>query len=289
MHTYAMNDNLQEELKRNIPLALEEDQVFSDHTSIACIGEGSGEGTLLLKEPGVVAGLFLIESIAAAVDSNIQVKLLQDEGVFQEGGELAKVWGPFQSLLSMERTAINFVQHVTSIASETARYVEAAGGLCDILDTRKTLPGHRYLQKYAVRMGGGKNHRFHLADQILIKDNHLKHLGVAEAIKKAREKYPTSRVQIEVENEKMFVNAVNACPDAILLDNMTPEMIKMLMKDKPSGIYIEASGGIELKNIRSYAETGVNGISVGKLTHSVRAIDMSLKIVRIQENINGDT
>ena len=172
------------------------------------------------------------------------------------------------------------MQHATSIASETARYVEAAGGLCDILDTRKTLPGHRYLQKYAVKIGGGKNHRFHLADQILIKDNHLAHLSVEEAIRRARERFPGKWIQVEVEDEKMFEEAVNACPDAILLDNMDPKQIRTFVLRNPKKIYLEASGGIELKNIRSYAETGVNGISVGKLTHSVRAIDMSLKVRR---------
>lgn len=129
-------------------------------------------------------------------------------------------------------------------------------------------------------MGGGKNHLFHLADQILIKDNHLAELSIAEAVRRARTKYPRIKIEVEVENEKMFADAVNACPDAVLLDNMDPEMIKNFVKRKNDQIYLEASGGIDLKNTRSYAETGVNGISIGALTHTAKAIDMSLDMRR---------
>jgi nicotinate-nucleotide pyrophosphorylase (carboxylating) len=275
-----MDIRLLNEVTRSIEIALKEDEVFRDRTSEACIDKGFGLGTLLLKEEGVVAGLPFLELIAYGVDPLITVRLLGDEGMRALPGSVAEVEGPIHSLLAMERTAINFIQHTTSIASETALYVEAADGLCDILDTRKTLPGHRYLQKYAVKMGGGKNHRFHLADQILIKDNHLMHLGLEEAVRRARNAFPSKRLQVEVENEKMFDEAVIACPDAILLDNMSPDMIRGFVLRNKKKIYLEASGGIELNNIRSYAETGVDGISVGRLTHSVRAIDMSLKIRR---------
>ncbi len=275
-----MDTRLLNEVTRSIEIALKEDEVFRDRTSVACIDEGFGLGTLLLKEEGVVAGLPLLELIAYGVDPLITVKLIGTEGERAVPGSIAEVEGPIHSLLAMERTAINFIQHATSIASETALYVEAAHGLCDILDTRKTLPGHRYLQKYAVKMGGGKNHRFHLADQILIKDNHLMHLKLEEAVRRARDAFPGKRLQVEVENEKMFDEAVIACPDAILLDNMSPDMIRGFVSRNKKKIYLEASGGIELNNIRSYAETGVDGISVGRLTHSVRALDMSLKIRR---------
>ena len=275
-----MDTRLLNEVTRSIEIALKEDEVFRDRTSVACIDEGFGLGTLLLKEEGVVAGLPFLELIAYGVDPLITVNLLSTEGTRAVPGSIAEVEGPIHSLLAMERTAINFIQHATSIASETALYVEAAHGLCDILDTRKTLPGHRYLQKYAVKMGGGKNHRFHLADQILIKDNHLMHLKLEEAVRRARDAFPGKRLQVEVENEKMFDEAVIACPDAILLDNMSPDMIRGFVSRNKKKIYLEASGGIELNNIRSYAETGVDGISVGRLTHSVRALDMSLKIRR---------
>lgn len=275
-----MDSRLLNEVTRNIEIALREDEIFRDRTSVALLEEDTGIGTLLLKEEGVVAGLPFLKMIAYAVDPRIQVQLMGDEGMQGLPGVVAEIEGPLRSLLAMERTAINFIQHATSIATETARYVKAVEGKCDILDTRKTLPGHRYLQKYAVKIGGGKNHRFHLADQILIKDNHLRELSVEEAIQKVRNSYPEKWVQIEVENEKMFDEAVKACPDAILLDNMKPDQIRFFVQRNKTGIYLEASGGIELINIRSYAETGVNGISVGRLTHSIRAIDMSLKIRR---------
>ena len=275
-----MDTPLLNEVTRNIEIALKEDEVFRDRTSIACIDKGFGLGTLLLKEEGVVAGLPFLKLLAYKVDPQIIVRLLGDEGTWRAPGSIAEVEGPIHSLLAMERTSINFIQHATSIASETALYVRAANGLCDILDTRKTLPGHRYLQKYAVKIGGGKNHRFHLADQILIKDNHLMHLSLEEAVKRARDAFPDKRLQVEVENKKMFDEALIACPDAILLDNMSPDTIRRFVLRNKKEIYLEASGGIELNNIRSYAETGVDGVSVGRLTHSVRAIDMSLKIRR---------
>lgn len=275
-----MENRLLNEVTRNIEVALREDQASHDLTSLACIEDGPGIGTFLLKEKGVVAGLPILEKIAYAVSPHIEVEFMGDEGMEALPGVVAELKGPIHALLAMERTAINYVQHATSIATETARYVAAVEGKCDILDTRKTLPCHRFLQKYAVAIGGGKNHRFHLADQILIKDNHLKGVGATEAISLARKKFPGKWIEVEVENEKMFEEAVNACPDAILLDNISPETLHALVKKNKSGIYLEASGGIELNNIRSYAETGVNGISVGKLTHSVRAVDMSLKIRR---------
>lgn len=275
-----MDPLLLEEVKRNITIALKEDQAFSDLTTTACLEPQWGEATLLLKQSGVIAGLPFIPLMIEAMDPELKVTFLVIEGTFLEGGPGATFEGPLHSLLALERTLINFVQHVTSIATKTKEFVDAVDGKCDILDTRKTLPGHRFLQKYAVRMGGGKNHRFHLADQILIKDNHLAKLSIAEAIRRARESHPEVKVEVEVENEKMFDEAVNACPDAILLDNMDPGMIKNFVKRNKKPIYLEASGGINLKTIRSYAETGIDGISVGALTHTVKAIDMSLEIRR---------
>ena len=273
-----MDPRLLDEIKRNINSALKEDETFSDITTTACLEKENGVGTLLLKEEGVIAGLPFLSLIVQALDPKIEVKLLAEEGAHLESGPVAKIKGSIHSLLAVERTLINFIQHVTSIASKTAKYVHAVDGKCDILDTRKTMPGHRYLQKYAVRMGGGKNHRFHLADQILIKDNHLVCNRIGEAINKARQKYPNKRIQIEVENLEMFEEALKYKPDAILLDNMTPEMISQATLKNLKEIYLEASGNIKLQNIRSYAETGVDGISIGALTHSVKAIDMSLEI-----------
>jgi len=277
-----MDIRLLQEITRNIETALKEDEVFRDSTTRACLDQADqGVVTLILKEGATLAGLPFLPLIAYAVDPQVKVTLLEEEGQrVVANSRIATLRGPLGSLLSMERTLLNFLQHATSIATQTAEYVEAIDGKCDILDTRKTLPCHRFLQKYAAKMGGGKNHRFHLADQILIKDNHLSSLSIQEAIAKSREMYPSKRIQIEVENLKMFQEALDERPDAILFDNMPPSAIREGVTLCTHPIYLEASGGINLQNIRSYAETGVNGISVGKLTHSIEAIDMSIEIRR---------
>ena len=274
---------LLQEITRNIETALKEDEVFRDLTTQACLPQSKlGIATLILKEEATLAGFPFLPLIAYAVDPNVEVTLIKEEGdQVSPLTPVATLQGPIHSLLSMERTLLNFFQHTTSIATQTAKYVQAVEGRCDILDTRKTLPCHRFLQKYAVATGGGKNHRFHLADRILIKDNHLSSLGVQEAIAQSREMHPSKHIQIEVENLKMFQEALEARPDAILLDNMPLSEIREAVSRNTDAIYLEASGGIDLQNIRSYAETGVNGISVGKLTHSIDAVDVSIEIRRI--------
>ena len=277
-----MNQRLLQEITRNIEIALKEDEVFRDLTTTACLPKNTeGVATLTLKENAVLAGLPFLSLIAYAMNPLLTVTLQEEEGKqVPSNTAVATLRGSLHSLLSIERTLLNFFQHTTSIATQTAKYVAASEGKCDILDTRKTLPGHRFMQKYAVSIGGGKNHRFHLADQILIKDNHLTFLSVKEAIQKAKEKYPLKRLQIEVETLEMFEKTLEACPDAILLDNMPISTITKAVNLNAKGVYLEASGGIDLQNIRSYVETGVNGISIGKLTHSVPAIDMSIEIRR---------
>lgn len=280
-----MDDKLQEELNRNIAIALQEDRVDADVTSHSCFPDSStAEADLLLKEAATVAGLIFLPLIARAVDPAIVIHFHADEGAtLSKPQVIATIEGPVRSLLALERTAINFVQHATSIATQTKQFADLAGET-EILDTRKTLPGMRHLQKYAVKVGGGKNHRFDLEDSILIKDNHLKHLATlvsdatCESIRRARKAYPDKRIQIEVANLAAFHEAIREKPDAILLDNMSPSDVKEAVKQCPEGIYLEASGGIHLNTIRSYAETGVHGVSLGKLTHTIFAIDMSMKI-----------
>lgn len=281
-----MDTQLLNELTRNIGIALQEDQVDQDLTSHACFAPTSeATAKLLLKEDATVAGLIFLPLICEAVDSDVEVKLFKEEGETGKAGDLlAEVTGPVRSLLALERTAINFIQHTTSIATQTSHYVKEAQEKCDILDTRKTLPGHRFLQKYAVSVGGGKNHRLHLADEILIKDNHLSHLGhesknpIQESIQRSREYAPDKKIQIEVDSLDALQCVLEFKPDAILLDNMSPEQVKQAVEMCPEGIYLEASGGINLTTIRSYAETGIHGISIGRLTHSIDAVDMSFKI-----------
>ncbi|WP_420421175.1 carboxylating nicotinate-nucleotide diphosphorylase [Simkania sp.] len=281
-----MDAVLRQEITRNIGLALQEDQVDKDLTSHACFAPSSlGVAELILKDDAIIAGLIFLPLICEAVDPKVEAKLHKKEGETGKKGDLlATVLGPVRSLMALERTAINFIQHATSIATQTNRYVQAAEGKCDILDTRKTLPGHRFLQKYAVSIGGGKNHRLHLGDQVLIKDNHLSQLEnetkepIRESLQRARAHAPNKKIQIEVDSLDALKCALEFKPDAILLDNMSPDQVKQAALICPEGIYLEASGGIDLTTIRSYARAGIHGISIGRLTHSIDAVDMSFKI-----------
>jgi len=282
-----MDTLLLNEITRNISIALQEDQADRDLTSQSCFAKTcQGQAQLILKQDAILAGLIFLSLICHTIDPKIDVKLHKKEGEQGLKGDLlATLKGSIRSLLALERTAINFIQHATSIATQTHTYVQEVKGLkCDILDTRKTLPGLRFLQKYAVNVGGGKNHRFHLGEQILIKDNHLSQLKreckhpIQESIERSRKNCPGKKIQIEVSNLEELKEALKIKPDAILVDNMSPQEVAEAVQLCPKGIYLEASGGIHLANIRSYAETGVHGISIGRLTHSIDAVDMSLKI-----------
>jgi nicotinate-nucleotide pyrophosphorylase (carboxylating) len=189
------------------------------------------------------------------------------------------------SILKAERTALNFLQHLSGIATETARYVDAVSGTKAIItDTRKTIPGLRLLEKYAVRAGGGRNHRLNLGDGVLIKDNHLAALrssgvGLGEAVKQARERAPrTMKIEVEVESVKQAQEALSAGADIIMLDNMNVKDMRRVVKLVQGRALLEASGGITLDNVRSVAEAGVDLISVGALTHSAKALDISLEV-----------
>ena len=281
-----MDIHLFNEIKRNIAFALKEDQVKQDLTSKSCFSElMQASGKLILKERAVLAGLIFLPLICEAVDPEIELNILKEEGERAESDDLlATMRGSIDSLMALERVALNFLQHATGIATTVASYVFAVQGKCDILDTRKTMPGHRLLQKYAVRIGGGKNHRLHLSDQILIKDNHLQHLKktcenpIQESIERAKAIYPKKQIQIEVGDLKEFRQALKVAPDKILLDNMRILDVKKAVDLGAKKVYLEASGGIDLTNVRSYADTGVDAISIGKLTHSVTSVDMSLEI-----------
>src|SRR5262249_39171037 len=206
------------------------------------------------------------------------------------GDVLARVHGPEASILGMERTALNFLQHLSGIASLTHQFVEAVKGLpVKILDTRKTIPGWRLLAKYAVRQGGGHNHRMGLHDGILIKDNHLAALGsgpttVSEAVRLAREKYGASvPLEIEVEDLSQLDAALRAKPGIVLLENMRPDHMREAVRRRDAiapGVQLEASGGVNLTTVRGIAETGVDRISVGALTHSAPALDIALDYLR---------
>jgi len=271
--------------KQVVRNALAEDLSFGDATTEAIIPPDlEGRASILAKGEGVLAGVEVAKEVFLQVDPSIRFEaLVQDGAKGREKDVVATIEGKVASILKAERTALNFLGRLSGIASETARYVEAArGSKARITDTRKTTPGIRLLEKYAVRVGGGKSHRQHLGDAILIKDNHLaalraQGLGLKQAIERARQG-STLNIEVEVESVDEARQALEACADIIMLDNMAIEDMRKVVELSQGRALIEASGGITLENIRSVAESGVDLISVGALTHSARAMDLSLEL-----------
>jgi nicotinate-nucleotide pyrophosphorylase (carboxylating) len=267
-----------------IDLALAEDLGTGDLTSRTTIpADTMARGVLQAKAPGVLAGLPVAAQTMHTVDPTLVFTPLLPEGAAVTPSEhLAEITGPARSLLTAERTALNFLQRLCGIATITAHYIEAvAGTRACIVDTRKTLPGHRVLDKYAVRVGGGHNHRFNLSDGVLIKDNHIAAVGgIQAAIRAARAGAPhTVKIEVEVENLAMVAQAVAAGADIIMLDNMSLDEMRAAVDYIAGRALTEASGGVTLDRVRAIAECGVDMISVGALTHSVPAMDISLDVV----------
>jgi nicotinate-nucleotide pyrophosphorylase (carboxylating) len=270
-----------------IDLALAEDLVRSDVTTEALIsGDQQGTGIIVAKEEGILAGIGAANQVFHRVDPELKVESLRVDGAkVKPGSKVAKVSGRIASILKAERVALNFLQRLSGIASETNRYVARVEGLpVRIMDTRKTTPSLRSLEKYAVRVGGGASHRMNLGDGILIKDNHLaalrsQGLNIKEIIAKARQNAPQLLpIEVEVRTVPEALEAVEAGADIVMLDNMNPEDMRKAVKSINGRALIEASGGITLDNVRAVAETGVNFISIGSLTHSARALDISLEL-----------
>lgn len=265
--------------------ALAEDVGTGDLTSVAAVpADLRAEAAFVLREPAVVCGLPVARAVFAAVDPALELRALLPEGARAEAGAtIATLSGPARGLLTGERVALNLLQRMCGVATATARYVEAiAGTRARILDTRKTTPGLRALEKYAVRMGGGTNHRFALYDGVMLKDNHLailaaQGLGLADAIRRTKAAVgPMVRVEVEVESVEQAAVAAAAGAEMILLDNMPPDQLRAAVAAIAGRAITEASGGITLATIRAVAESGVDFISVGALTHSARAIDIGL-------------
>jgi nicotinate-nucleotide pyrophosphorylase (carboxylating) len=272
--------------------ALREDVGSGDVTTLAVIpAEAKAEAAFVMREAGVVAGLPVLVEVFAAVDPSLAVSLLVREGErVAAGAEVARVVGSARGILTGERVALNLLQRMSGIATLTARYVAAVAGLpVQVLDTRKTTPGLRALEKYAVRVGGGTNHRFGLYDAVMLKDNHLAVLaaqGIAlgEAVRRTRAAVgPMVRIEVEVESVAAAREAAAAGADMILLDNMAPAMLREAVAAVGGRAKLEASGGITLETIRAVAESGVDYISVGALTHSVRALDIGLDFATSDE------
>lgn len=266
-----------------VRLALEEDLGSGDVTSIATIpADEMCTATIVAKAPGVVAGLPLVTAVFERVDAAVEVTLLVDDGTRIDPLplELARIAGPARSVLGGERAALNLLGHLSGVASATRRYVDAIAGTgARILDTRKTLPGLRVLDKYAVRCGGGVNHRVGLFDAILIKDNHIRVAGgVGPAIAAARDRYPELELTVEVETEDQLADALAARAGRIMLDNMSTDRMRAAVALIAGRAEVEASGGITLDNVRAVAETGVDVISIGAITHSAAWLDVSLEV-----------
>jgi nicotinate-nucleotide pyrophosphorylase (carboxylating) len=276
-----MNKLPEAEVRRAIRLALEEDVGTGDATTLATVApEMSACAAMVAREPMCVAGLDLAEAAFEKADVE---RLTQDGHHVSTDAVLMRVSGPAQAILSAERVALNFLQRLSGIATLTARFVEkVAGTNAKILDTRKTTPGWRALEKYAVACGGGTNHRFGLFDMVLIKDNHLRALAhekpnaIAAAVRRARERYPKLKVEVEADTLEQVRQALDAGADIVLLDNMTLDQLRAAVKLNGGQIKTEASGGVNLDTVQAIAETGVDYISVGALTHSARAMDIGL-------------
>ena len=277
----------EDEIDSIVDLALTEDRVSEDVTSEALIAaELQGKASILAKAEGILAGSEVARRVFLKVDPSLEVEVLIEDGAGVKPGDIiATVSGRVISILKAERTALNFLQRLSGIASQTAQYVAKTREFMTVVtDTRKTTPGIRLLEKYAVRTGGGQNHRFHLGDGILIKDNHLAALralgmGLKDIVVKAKQNAPRGlKVEVEVSTVKEVQDAVEAEADIIMLDNMSLSEMSRAVSLIPSGIKSEASGGITLDNVDTVAATGVNLISVGALTHSSKALDISLEL-----------
>jgi nicotinate-nucleotide pyrophosphorylase (carboxylating) len=275
------------QIRQIIALALAEDLGKGDVTTNSLIpDEKIGVASILAKEEGILAGVEIAEEVFRRVDPKLKIKVwLKDGAKVGSGDMIAVVEGRIASILKAERTALNFLQRLSGIATEANRYVKAVEGLpVRIMDTRKTTPCLRVLEKYAVKVGGGKNHRMHLGDGILIKDNHLaalrnEGLSIKEIIARARQNAPGGvKVEMEVNTPQGALEAAEAGADVIMLDNMRLEDMRQAVKAVHGRALVEASGGITLGTVRAVAEIGVDFISVGALTHSVKALDISLKL-----------
>lgn len=261
--------------------ALAEDVgILGDITSLACIDDERARAAFIARSDGVLAGTALATETYRQLDDAISVdwRVVDGESV-ASGAQLGEVSGTLRTILTGERTALNFLCHCSGIATATHRYVMAVGGRTRILDTRKTLPGLRAVQRAAVRAGGGFNHRDSLSDAVLIKDNHLAATGIAKSIERARSAWPGRLIEIECDTIEQVGEARAAGADRVLLDNMGPEEVREAVALLEGSAEVEVSGGITLENIRAYADSGADFISVGALTHSVVVFDIGLDML----------
>lgn len=270
---------------QHVRAALAEDVGSGDVTTLATVPEeASAKAAMTAREELVVCSLQLAEAAFLEVSSALHVRAVVSDGErLRAGARILEVQGPARAVLTAERVALNFMQRLSGVATLAAEFVDAvAGTSAKILDTRKTTPGWRELEKYAVRCGGALNHRFGLWDMVLVKDNHLAALrdakpnAISAAVQRARAKYPALKVEVEADTLEQVQQAVAAGADIVLLDNMTLEQLRDAVRISGGRAKMEASGGVNLRTVRGIAETGVDYISVGAMTHSARAMDIGL-------------
>lgn len=271
------------QLTRIIEAALAEDVNTGDITTLSTVPEGTQiEGRFLAKASGLICGVLVAQAVFAHVDPAIRLEFFFGDGDrVQKGDVIARIGGPAIPILTCERLALNLMQHMSGIATRTREAVDMVAGYpVRILDTRKTTPGLRMLEKYAVRVGGGHNHRFTLSDGVLIKDNHIQAAGgITKAIQAARLHAPhTLKIEVETETLEQVREALSAGADIIMLDNMSTELMAQSVKLIDKRALVEASGNMDEKDLREVAATGVDFISIGALTHSVHPLDISLKL-----------
>ena len=277
-----------DEIDRFIADLIAEDSADHDITSISVFDNNiKCNAVIESRDHGVLCGVDFAEMVFRQIDSTIVIsKVIEDGTEIFEGDVVLDLKGNVNTILAGERIALNLLQHLSGISTLTAQFVESVKSTdAVIMDTRKTIPGLRKIQKYAVKMGGGHNHRMNLADGVLIKDNHIKFseingLSISDVVNKSRSKVGKSvKIEIEVDDLDQFRKVIDVRPDIILLDNMDVETMEMAVKINEGRAILEASGGVKINNVKSIAETGVDLISVGALTHSVNALDMSLTIL----------
>ena len=266
--------------------ALAEDlEPSGDITSSLLTPGASATAAFVSRAEGVVAGTACVLETFRQVDPSITLAWsLEDGAVAETGAEIGRVTGSYAAILVAERTALNFLGHLSGIASLTRRFVRSAGSGCAIWDTRKTTPGLRALEKAAVRAGGGRNHRGNLSEWVLLKDNHLAGMTVTEAVDRARKRWPGRTVEVEADAKDQVAEAIAAEADLVLLDNMTVEQVRecVALRGDSTRPLLEASGGISLQNVHEYSATGVDLISIGALTHSAPVFDVGLDVLEVR-------
>lgn len=270
-------------LTKIVQLALDEDRVSDDITTNSLLEfDGQVKSEVLAKQDGIISGISAFSKTFQLIDPGISIRIFREDGSSVKSGDVvASVNGLESSILKGERTALNFLQRLSGIATTTARFVEKVKSTqVSILDTRKTTPGMRYLEKRAVRDGGAMNHRMNLEAMALVKDNHIKMTGsITQAVQKIQAKFPHKKIEVEVKNLIEFKEAMTLGVDCIMLDNFNSEMVEQVTNLNKKRIKLEVSGNVTLENLGSKVQAGIDFISIGALTHSFESLDLSLEIV----------